>query len=141
MIEVREIRKSYGQNEALRDVSFSVAKGEIVGLVGRNGAGKSTTMNIISGYLASDGGSVAINGHDIGEEAVAALQRWFQIHEILLVQPRPEGEVRANYPLASMFRGYEDGRVKWRRVEDDEVAFMFARQLGRDMVDLMEKLA
>jgi hypothetical protein len=40
-----------------------------------------------------------------------------------------------------MFRGYEDGRVKWRRIEDDEVAFMFARQLGRDMCDLIERLS
>ena len=98
------------------------------------------TANALKGKV---GGLIATTGLSNcgGEEAVAALQRWFQIHEILLVQPRPEGEVRANYPLGSMFRGYEDGRVKWRRIEDDEVAFMFARQLGRDMADLIAKLA
>ena len=98
------------------------------------------SANALTGKI---GGLIATTGLSNcgGEEAVAAMQRWFQIHEILLVQPRPEGEVRANYPLGSMFRGYEDGRVKWRRIEDDEVAFMFARQLGRDMADLIAKLA
>ena len=75
MIEVKGISKSYGQNEALKEVSFVVEKGEIVGLVGRNGAGKSTTMNIVSGYLAADAGSVTINGHDIVEEPVKAKEQ------------------------------------------------------------------
>lgn len=98
------------------------------------------TANALKGKV---GGIVATTGLSNcgGEESVAAMQRWFQIHEMLLVQPRPLGEVRANYALASMFRGFEDGRVKWRRVEDDEIAFMFARQLGHDMSELIKKLA
>ena len=72
MIKVTDISKTYGLNHALADVSFSVEKGEIVGLVGRNGAGKSTTMNIISGYIASDSGSVEINGFDIMKDPVKA---------------------------------------------------------------------
>ena len=98
------------------------------------------TANALKGKV---GGLIATTGLSNcgGEEAVAAMQRWFQIHEILLVQPRPEGEVRANFPLGTMFRGYEDGRIKWRRIEDDEIAFMFARQLGRDMAELIKKLA
>ena len=72
MIKVTDISKTYGLNHALADVTFSVEKGEIVGLVGRNGAGKSTTMNIISGYIASDSGSVEINGFDIMKDPVKA---------------------------------------------------------------------
>ena len=72
MIKVTEISKTYGLNHALANVSFSVEKGEIVGLVGRNGAGKSTTMNIITGYLSSDSGSVEINGFDIVRDPVRA---------------------------------------------------------------------
>jgi len=72
MIEVSGLQKTYGMNAAVRGVSFAVQKGEIVGLVGRNGAGKSTTMNIIAGYISSDEGSVSINGHDILKEPVAA---------------------------------------------------------------------
>jgi ABC-2 type transport system ATP-binding protein len=72
MIEVSGLYKNYGKNAAVRGVSFTAQKGEIVGLVGRNGAGKSTTMNIISGYISSDEGSVSINGHDILKEPVEA---------------------------------------------------------------------
>lgn len=72
MIKVTDISKTYGLNHALDDVSFTVEKGEIVGLVGRNGAGKSTTMNIISGYISSDSGSVEINGFDIAKDPVKA---------------------------------------------------------------------
>ena len=72
MIEVRGLYKAYGLNLAVRDVSFQANKGEIVGLVGRNGAGKSTTMNIIAGYISSDEGNVWINGHDILKEPLEA---------------------------------------------------------------------
>lgn len=89
------------------------------------------------------GGIVATTGLSNcgGEEAVAAMQRWFQIHEMLLVQPRPEGEVLGNGCLGSMFCGYGDGKVKWRRIQDDQIAYRFARQLGRDMAALIKKLA
>lgn len=72
MIEVRGLYKAYGLNPAVRGVSFQANKGEIVGLVGRNGAGKSTTMNIIAGYISSDEGNVWINGHDILKEPLEA---------------------------------------------------------------------
>jgi ABC-2 type transport system ATP-binding protein len=68
VIEVKGLYKSYGTKTALEDVSFSVEEGEIVGLLGRNGAGKSTTMNILTGYLSSDAGDVYIASHDILEE-------------------------------------------------------------------------
>lgn len=89
------------------------------------------------------GGIIATTGLSNcgGEEATAALQRWFQIHEMLLVHPRPEGEVLGNGCLGSMFDSYEDGRVKWRRVQDDQIALAFARQLGRDMAALITRLA
>ena len=72
MIEVSGLYKTYGINVAVSGVSFTAEKGEIVGLVGRNGAGKSTTMNIIAGYISSDEGTVSINGHDILKEPVEA---------------------------------------------------------------------
>lgn len=89
------------------------------------------------------GGVVAATGLSNcgGEEAVAAMQRWFQIHEMLLVQPRPEGEVLGNGCLGTMYRSYEDGKVKWRRIQDDEIAYRFARQLGQDMAALIKRLS
>jgi ABC-2 type transport system ATP-binding protein len=63
-IEVTELRKSYGDVEAVRGVSFGVAPGEVYGLLGPNGAGKTTTVEILEGYRARSGGEVRVLGHD-----------------------------------------------------------------------------
>jgi ABC-2 type transport system ATP-binding protein len=65
MIEVTDLRKSYGAVEALRGVSFSIAPGQIVGLLGPNGAGKTTAIKILTGYLQPDAGSVTVDGLDV----------------------------------------------------------------------------
>ncbi len=72
MVEVKHLRKTYGDKAAVSDISFTLEKGRIYGLLGRNGAGKSTTMNMMTGYLAPDSGDVTIGGHDIFKEATAA---------------------------------------------------------------------
>ena len=61
-IEVRGLVKSYGEQKAVNEVSFSVGKGEIVGFLGPNGAGKSTTMKMITGYLKPDQGDIHVCG-------------------------------------------------------------------------------
>jgi ABC-2 type transport system ATP-binding protein len=63
-IAVRDLRKSYGQYEALRGISFEIAEGEVFGLLGPNGAGKTTTVEILEGYRQRDGGDVAVLGFD-----------------------------------------------------------------------------
>lgn len=72
MIEVRHLTKRYGSTLAVDDLNFTIEKGQIYGFLGSNGAGKSTTMNIITGYIASTDGTVTINGHDILEDPEAA---------------------------------------------------------------------
>jgi ABC-2 type transport system ATP-binding protein len=63
-IVARDLRKSYGEVEALRGVTFEVQSGEVFGLLGPNGAGKTTTVEILEGYRRRDGGDVAVLGHD-----------------------------------------------------------------------------
>ena len=63
-ISVSGLRKSYGDRDVVRDVSFDVAAGECFGLLGHNGAGKTTTIEILEGYLARDAGSVSVLGTD-----------------------------------------------------------------------------
>ena len=65
MIAFREVSKRYGAHRALREVSFSVPRGQVVGLLGQNGAGKSTAMNILCGCLAPSSGSVSVGGFDV----------------------------------------------------------------------------
>ena len=72
MIEVRELRKTYGETEAVRGLSFEVRAGEVLGLVGPNGAGKTTTLRCIAGILPPSAGIVRIAGHDIVNDPVPA---------------------------------------------------------------------
>lgn len=65
MIEVKNVTKRYGTKYAVKDASFTVKKGEVVGFLGRNGAGKSTTMNMITGYISTTAGSISIDGYNI----------------------------------------------------------------------------
>ena len=72
MIEARHLTKQYGAARALDDVSFTVPQGQVLGLLGLNGAGKSTTMNILTGCLAPTSGSVAIGGVDMAKDPSGA---------------------------------------------------------------------
>ena len=75
MIEVQSLTKHFGPIRAVDDVSFSVAKGEVLGFLGPNGAGKSTTMKMITGFLAPTSGTAVVCGHDIRHAAIAAKAR------------------------------------------------------------------
>jgi ABC-2 type transport system ATP-binding protein len=63
-ILVRDLRKRYGDREAVRGVDFEVARGEVFGLLGPNGAGKTTTVEVLEGFRSRDGGIVSVLGHD-----------------------------------------------------------------------------
>lgn len=62
LVEIEGVSRSFGNRQVLRDVSFSVVKGEVLGFLGPNGAGKSTTMRILTGYLPATSGAVRICG-------------------------------------------------------------------------------
>lgn len=65
MIEVKNVSKKYGKFYAVRSINFSIKEGEIVGFLGRNGAGKSTTMNMITGFIEPTEGTIIVNGYDV----------------------------------------------------------------------------
>ena len=71
MIEVNHLTRYYGDFAALRDVSFSVREGEIIGLLGLNGAGKSTTLKVLAGLLPPSEGTVTVDGTDVASAADA----------------------------------------------------------------------
>ncbi len=82
MIEVTGLSKRYGNHLAVKDVSFSIDKGEVVGFLGPNGAGKSTIMNIITGYLSLTQGKAEIDGFDVSENPEDAKRRIGYLPEI-----------------------------------------------------------
>ncbi|MEK6230846.1 MAG: ABC transporter ATP-binding protein [Luteolibacter sp.] len=75
MIEATNLSKRYGRHLAVRDISFSVARGEIVGFLGPNGAGKTTTLRMLTGYLPPSGGSARIADFDIFRQSIEARKR------------------------------------------------------------------
>ena len=68
VLEIDHLRKVYGKREVVKDISFSMKGGQIIGLLGPNGAGKTTTFYMIVGFIANNGGRIAVNGIDITDE-------------------------------------------------------------------------
>src|SRR5438445_11729567 len=75
MIHVSQLTKYYGDDPAVRDVSFDVPAGQVVGFLGPNGAGKTTTMRILAGFLTATSGKATIDGKDVFWEPVEVRRR------------------------------------------------------------------
>ncbi|MCB2213997.1 ABC transporter ATP-binding protein [bacterium] len=100
MLKVNDLNVSYGAIHALKGISFELNEGEIVALIGANGAGKSTTLNTISGILRPDSGSILFEGEDLTQTRAA------QIVEQGIVQV-PEG--RKIFAKMTVFENLELG--------------------------------
>ena len=74
-ILVTNLSKMYGPQIAVNAISFSIAKGEIVGFLGPNGAGKSTTMKMITGYVGADAGSISVAGEKVSTDSLSAKKK------------------------------------------------------------------
>jgi ABC-2 type transport system ATP-binding protein len=125
-IEINGLRKAYGDVEAVRDVSFSVATGEVFCLLGPNGAGKTTITEILEGYRARSAGDVSVLGHDPehGDRALhervgivlqeAAAQAELTVTEVLTMYGRYYPRRRRVAELVELvgLAGKEDDRVK-----------------------------
>lgn len=75
MIEVEGLSKFYGPVAAIRDVTFTVEKGEIVGFLGPNGAGKTTTMRILACCIPASAGRARVAGYDVFEQSLKVRRR------------------------------------------------------------------
>ena len=134
VLEVREIRKTFGGLVAVNDISFTVRAGEIVGLIGPNGAGKSTTFNLITGVLPATSGAVSFNGQPIGglsARAIAQLGvgRTFQhvqlLHNMSVLENVALGaHLRADVSVAA-------GILRLDRARERSLLAEAARQLQR----------
>jgi ABC-2 type transport system ATP-binding protein len=87
MIDVRALTRHYGRTAAVEDVSFQIGSNEIVGLLGHNGAGKTTIMRMLSGYLEPSAGSIAIDGQAFGANTHSIQRELGYLPENLPVYP------------------------------------------------------
>ena len=75
ILECKNLKKSFGRKKVIKDVSFSIEEGDILGFIGPNGAGKTTTIKLILGLQRIDEGTVKINSFDIEKDFVKAIER------------------------------------------------------------------
>ena len=108
MIEVANLTKRYAGRTAVGDISFSVARGEIVGLLGPNGAGKSTTMRILSGFMPATSGTVRVAGYDVFHQSDEVRRRIGYMPENNPLYP--EMRVREYLKFRARLKG-----LGWRR--------------------------
>ena len=111
LLEVAHVGKSFGGVRALHDVSFSLAEGELVGVMGPNGSGKTTLFNVITGALVPDEGRVLLDGHSIAglsahRVCARGIARTFQ-----LVRPFP-GLSALDNVLVGLLYGRERGDTR-----------------------------
>lgn len=135
MIDVTGLTKSYGSTDAVKDLSFSVNRGEIVGFLGPNGAGKSTTMRILCGYLPADAGEVRIAGFDIFGESIKARSRIGYLPENVPLYP----EMRVSEYLAyrASLKGVRSRRIP-EKVED-ALELCNLRTVARQLIGTLSK--
>jgi len=115
ILEVRNLRKAYGDLVAVKDVSFTVGDGQVFGLLGPNGAGKSTTMMMVCGLLTPDSGTILVNGEEMRPDHR-------ELKRLLGVVPQdlaiyPELTARENLRFFGKLYGLSGARLK-SRVDD-----------------------
>ena len=115
MIAVEHLTKYYGEYPAVRDVSFEVPRGHVVGFLGPNGAGKSTTMRILAGFLTATSGRASINGFDVFSDPIQARRRIGYMPESCPLYP--ELRVEEHLRFRAGLKGLGWGSTRRKRID------------------------
>ncbi|MGC8827597.1 MAG: ABC transporter ATP-binding protein [Anaerolineae bacterium] len=133
MITVRGLTKYYGSLPAIQDVSFDVAAGEVLGFLGPNAAGKTTTMRILTGYMPPSAGKAVVAGYDVVEQSLEARRHIGYLPESVALYP--EMSVRTYLEFMAALRGVGPARRRKQRVDEVmarcQVAHMADRPIGK----------
>jgi len=119
MIEADRLTRRYGDFLAVSDVSFAIEQGEIVGLLGHNGAGKTTIMKMLTGYLEPSSGRVTVDGVDMAEDPIGVQSRLGYLPESLPLYP--ELTVVDYLEYAAQMRGVPPAQAVRRAIEATEL--------------------
>jgi len=130
VIRVEHLTKNYGPRVAVADVTFEVAKGEVLGFLGPNGAGKTTTMRILTGYLPPSGGRVEVAGFDIAKQSIAAREKIGYLPETVPLYP--DMSVRAYLDFMGKIKGVKERRREVdRAMEKSRIAHRANDAIGK----------
>ncbi|MEV7966038.1 ABC transporter ATP-binding protein [Sphaerisporangium sp. NPDC088356] len=114
IIEITKLRKLYGKQVAVDDVSFAVEEGEIFGVVGRNGAGKTTTVECVSGLRTPDGGTITVTGLDPRRDRAELRRRvGVQLQDCSLPDKLKVWEA------LDLYASFYDRPADWRKLLDE----------------------
>jgi len=114
LLEVRGIAKRFGGLQAVRDLSFAMARGEVLGLIGPNGAGKTTVFNLLSGFLTPDAGDVRFDGRSLAGLRPHAICRLGLARTFQIVRPFPHLSVLDNVRVGALAREPRMGEARDR---------------------------
>lgn len=135
MIEVENLTKRYAGHAAVADISFAVARGEIVGLLGPNGAGKSTTMRILACYLPASSGTVRVAGLDVFVDSAEVRRRIGYMPEN---NPLPQDmRVREYLKFRARLKGL--GRKRCRERVDQVTEQFGLKEVSRTIIGQLSK--
>jgi ABC-2 type transport system ATP-binding protein len=132
VIEVRHLSKRYGDRNAVRDLTFSVARGEVVGFLGPNGAGKSTTLRMLTGFVEPSEGEIQIAGLDARKQPIEVKRQIGYMPEAvpLYLEMRVTEYLRYRAELKGVPRKQIAGNVS-RALEQAYVADVSTRIIGQ----------
>lgn len=130
VLQAVNLYKSFGKTEAVRDVSFIVQKGEVLGLLGSNGAGKSTTVRIMAGLAKADSGRAFVGGHDVERKPILAKASLGYLPETVVLYDRLTFREYLEF-LGPMYGLNGEGLA--HRVEEQAHKVELARNLDQEL--------
>lgn len=136
-LEIRDIKKSYGKKQVLKQVSLTVKAGECTGIIGANGCGKSTLLRILSGVEKADAGSILINGETVKKpaERLAGYVGYIPQESVLI----PELTVEDNLKLWAGLGDYKENRKNLARLREQFKLEEFCREKVKNLSGGMNK--
>lgn len=135
MIEVKNLFKYYGHKKAVNGVNFTAKRGEVLGFIGQNGAGKSTTMRVITGFIPASEGSVLVDGVDIAEEPYSAKEKIGYLPESAPVYNNMT--VQGFLKFCAEMRGFYKSERK--RVVEEAIEACFLESVRHQTIDTLSK--
>ncbi len=139
LLQLHGVNKRFGGHVVLHDVSFSLAPGEIVGLVGPNGSGKTTTINVISGLYRADSGSITFDGQPVHQVPMHKLARLGINRTFQTPKTFRDMTVRENIEVAAHF-GHAAGAVDVNAILQDIDLHKQADKLAGSLTVNQQKL-